>query len=91
MLRKYKEKLSLLWLKCIGVFCMILKIISVYLSSAQSAFLKAALLANILLNSLRKYFQAKFTQGNDAKCWFGVCAGHKEVRFINPQGLCEIM
>lgn len=56
---------------------MILKIISVYLSPAQFAFLQAALSANILLNSLRKSFHVKFTQDNDSKYCFGVCAGHK--------------
>jgi len=56
---------------------MILKMIPVYFSPAQSAFLQAALLASIVLNSLRKYFHVKFTQGNDSKCYFGVCAGHQ--------------
>lgn len=75
MFRKYKGNFSLPWLMSIGVFCMILKI--EYLSPAQSAFLQAALLANILLNSLRRCFHVKFTQGNDSKCCFGVCAGHQ--------------
>lgn len=74
MFRKHNGNIALPWLMRIGIFCMILKIISVYLSPAQSAFLQAALLANILLNSLRKSFHVKFTQGNESKRCFGVCA-----------------
>lgn len=85
MLRNQKGKFSFSWLMCIGVFCMILKI-SVYL---QSASVQAALLAGILLNSLRKRVHVKFTQGNDSKCCL-LFVQDTKVKFINTQRLCEV-